>query len=245
MKIFLILPLLLLNACTNNDNSFIEYYSIEKSLQNISYGKIEDDFNFYKFQKYIQSVRLDSNYLDQYNCNFEDSVIYYFLLNKYTKMGFNDQIQLIQQIGRLNADNFNDSNIIVLDINDSISLISLSPEFSIQANGTCCSHYQNLIIKRRGSSLIFKEIDDQLTNGKLLGVYLDHKGKIDGLLIQGFSNNNGEFKGFNSTYNLKYKVNSKGIFAEEILNVRSGEPFDKNDINPEKINSFGVHSVYF
>ncbi len=222
-----------------------EYFSVLKSNLNETYGRIEDGFNFYKFQKYYQSARLESAYLLNYECNFEDSVIYKFLKAKYAKKGFDFSTKLLSQIARLNAENFNDTTIIVIDINDSISLINLSPEFAIYGLGTCCSHYQNLIIRRSGNSILFEEIEDELIGGKLLGVYLEQNGKIDGILIQGYSNDYGKFEGLNSQFNLKYKITKKGIIPEKILNVRNGEPFDKNDPIEKEIIDFGVQSIYF
>jgi len=242
---FIFLPLLFGGACTIYQNSHIEYYSIEKSKHNISYGCIDNNFNFYKFQRYYKSIRVDSIYLEHYQYNFKDSVIYNFLLSKYIERGYDFSIKLLSQIGRLNADGFNDTAIIVLDINDSISLINLSPEFAIYALGTCCSHYQNLIIRKQNNSIIFSEVDDELIGGELLGIYAGEYGKIEGLLIQGYSNSNGAFNGLNSTYNVNYKITEKGIVAEELINVRNGEPFDKNDTIGRDLKDFGIKSVHF
>jgi hypothetical protein len=241
---FISLSILLFNNCTKT-KTHLEYFSVSKSNLNDTYGRIEDGFNFYKFQKYYQSARLDSAYLSNYKCNFKDSVIYRFLKAKYTKNGYEFSNELLSHIGRFNAENFNDTTIIVIDINDSISLINLSPEFAIYSMGTCCSPYQNLIVRRRGNLIVFQEVKDELIGGKLLGVYLKQNGNIDGILIQGYSNDYGNFKGLNSNFNLKYKITKKGIIPEEILNVRNGEPFDKNDTIEKEIKDFGVQSVYF
>ena len=130
-------------------------------------------------------------------------------------------------------------------LNDSISLINLSPEFSIYALGSCCSPYQNLIVRKRKNKIIFREVDDELSTGKLIGIYLNKNRQISGLLFQGYSNSNGAFKGLNSTYNLKYNITEKGIFPDEILNVRGGEPFDKNDLYIKNICDLGLKNVIF
>ncbi|MBK8444277.1 MAG: hypothetical protein IPL35_13040 [Sphingobacteriales bacterium] len=241
MKHFLLLSLVLFLQCTNNHKNEFDYYSIEKSQLNHTYGRVGGSFNFYKFQQYYQSIQVDSVYLDEYQQNFEDSAIYRLLLNNYLERGYNTKIELLSRIGQINADSFNDTSIIVLDINDSISLINLSPEFTIYALGTCCSPYQNLLIKKSGDSIV---VFDELHQGKLLGVYISETAKINGLLFQGQSNDIGNFESLNGTYNYKYKVNTEGIIFDKITNVRNGEPFDKNDKDISD-KDFEIKSVYF
>ncbi len=245
MKWFTIILIVLISGCYSKKEKHIEYYSVEKSYYNNSFGILDDNFNFYKFQRYYQSVRVDSVYLEHYHQNFENIQIFNFLKNKYKNKGYDHCINLLSRIGQLNAENFNDTSIIVIDINDSISLINLSPEFAIYAMGSCCSNYQNLILKKRNNSIIFTECEDEIMPGKLLGVYLEENGKISSILIQGFSNNHYDFYGLNSTYNVKYDITEKGIIPVGIINVRNGEPFDKNDTDSLGLKENGMNSYYF
>jgi len=242
--IFLILAINFIFGC-NKSQRIDEYFSIEKSQLNTSYGRFENDFNFYKFQMYYQSIRVDSIYLDNYHTNFEDSIIYNFLKSQYFERGYDHSLTLLTQIGRINRDNFNDTSIIVLDLNDSITLVNLSPGFAIYALGTCCSDYQNLILRKRNNAVIYSLAQDELIPSKLLGIYAKSNGTISGLLMQGYSNNYSSFFGLNSTYTAKYDITEKGIIPVEITNVRNGEPFDKNDKISKNLKDFGAISYYF
>jgi len=238
------LLILILFSCTNSHVDD-EYFSVEKSKINTSYGRLTDNLNFYKFQRYYQSIRVDSLYLENYHYNFEDTVIYNFLINQYHKKGYAHSINILTQIGRINAENFNDTGIIVLDLNDSISLVNLSAELAVYPLGTCCSPRQNLIIRKRNNSICYNLAEDELLPGRLLGIYVNNSGKISGLLMQNYSNNYSDFYGLNSSYNLRYNVSESGIIPIEILNVRNGEPFDKNDTSGCKLMDFGIKSYYY
>lgn len=231
-------------GCDNKTTSE-DYYSIEKSRYNISYDRLDDKFNFYKFQKYYQAVRLDSICLEYYHSNFADSEICAFLKSHYIERGYDHSLELLPQIGSINSKNFSDTGIVVLDMNDSITLVNLSPVFNIYALGTCCSHFQNLILRKRNNSICYSIAEDELVHGKLLGIYVKGKGNISGLLIQGYSNNNSDFYGLNSTYNLKYEITDRGIIPVEISNVRNGEPFDKNDSIVNKLEDLGAKEYFF
>lgn len=234
--------LVVIAACNFDQNTNVEYYSIHKSMYDITYTSHNDsrsyefqqkyskgnDYNFYKFQEYYQSIRVDS-ILDKYQYNFDDSVIYNFLKKNYIERGRDQSIELLSHIGRINSENFNDTAIIVFDLNDSISLVNLPDGLGMYGSGTCCSTYQILVLRKRNNSIIYSSTYDELEPGKLLGIYADNTGIITGLLIQGYSSSQGQFYGLNSTYNVKYDITSKGIIPVEIINVRNGEPLDKND----------------
>ena len=153
-----------------------------------------------------------------------------FLKDRYLKKNDTAQIRLLSSIGEINFGKFNEAGITVIDLNDTISLINLSPEFALYPVGSCCSPYQNIIIRKRNNSIYHFGVDDELINGKILGVYANNKGKVRGILIAGYSNSNGAFNGLNANYSLKYDIDLKGIIASEVLNVRGGEPFDKHDL---------------
>lgn len=223
---WLILLLVLFIQCQRNEKKDFNYYSFEKSCQNNTFGYFDDGLNFYKFQNYYQSICVDSVLLNYYHHNFEDSLIYNFLLRKYEERGYDHSIEILSHIDKYNSENVGDTGIIVLDINDSISLVSLSPDLSIYALGNCCSPYQNLLVKKVKDKVV---VFDELNRGRLLGVYLSRLNKINGFLFQGFSNQYSDFERFSGMYNYRYNVNEYGIIFDKIINVRNGEPFDKKD----------------
>ncbi len=217
--------------CTSQPQSNVDFYSISKSHTNDTYGtSIDDHFNFYKFQIYFHSAAVDSNELKSYHFNFTGNEVINFLKDRYLKKNDTAQIRLLSSIGEINFGKFNEAGITVIDLNDTISLINLSPEFALYPVGSCCSPYQNIIIRKRNNSIYHFGVDDELINGKILGVYANNKGKVRGILIAGYSNSNGAFNGLNANYSLKYDIDLKGIIASEVLNVRGGEPFDKHDL---------------
>lgn len=237
-KCFNFLPffffLLLEGGCKNEVKE--QYYSLEKSHYGNSYGELSDEFNFYKFQEYLVSVRKDSIYIDNYTYNFDDSLIYGFLKKIYSDKGYDDNVQLLNRVGKLNSGNYRDSNIIVLDIYEDVSLLCLSPIFNIYPLGTCCSPYQNFLIQKSKDSIT---ILHELHSAQLLGVFVNDSKRISGLFFQGYSNSHGDFKGLNASYNFRYQVSEEGLICDKIENVRNGEPFDDKDPSdyevPEKI----------
>ena len=216
--------------CTSHPKSNFDFYSVAKSQQNDKYGSlIEDQIYFYRFQTYFKSAASDSNSLSSNHFNFTGNEVIGFLKNQYLKKNETSKIELLSKIEAINSENLNNEGIIVIDLNDTISLINLSPEFALYPIGSCCSPYQNIIIRKRNNAIYHSDINDELISGKFLGVYANNRGEVNGLLIEGYSNSNGDFKGLNANYTLKYDVIKTGIIASEVINVRGGEPFDKND----------------
>lgn len=228
----------ILFGCYNKSKE--TYFSIEKSLLINKFGNVESDYNLYKFQFYLSSVLVDSAYLDNYKINMDEKFVINYLEKIYSLRGYDDNLTMLNSIDKNNKDFTRENNILLLDLYDSISLLSLSPSFATQGWGSGCSGAENYLIKQSGDSIVILNV---LHTGILRGVFVNEKSNICGLLFEEYTNGYNNYYSLNGNYRFIYKLNERGLECNSIENVRHGEPLDKNDsvkfkdfaITPQKL----------
>lgn len=226
--VYTLLFCLQINCSTKKCCNNLKYFSIAKWIETEQYDFISDSFNFYRFQTF-----LGSNFIvtKSYNSFLEiqlinENKLRNYLYDIYKVKGYSNSLDLLEHIDKLNLNYDRDSAILLLDLNDHLTLLSLGSKFSTKAWGSGFTGRENYLLNQSKDTL---SIVGELPQGILRGVYVDNNCLIQKLIFEDYKNSYNDKKYHNGEVMFELDLTDTQIKFSKIMNVRKGEPLDFND----------------